>query len=111
MPDRPVTHEPHSFILVFRHDCGVKHVLSAMCDEGRCNREITDAKVGRNAAAGIEMINVPGLPLGVDFNWTHEEEVLFNMAHLKLASHEGRQKTVDHCRARLVELSQRRRFK
>lgn len=106
----PITHEPHSFILVFRHDCGQRHVLSSFCHEGRCKREITDLKVGRNAAAGIEMVNVPGLPLGADFNWTHEDEVLFHMACLKLALHEGRQKAVDTAREHLLRL-QRKKFK
>ena len=106
--ERPITHQPHSFVLVFRHDCGVRHILAALCDEGRCNREITDSKIPRYAAIGVEMLNVPGFPLGNGFYWTHEDETLFIMTALKLALHEGRQSSIHSLRAKLVELARTR---
>lgn len=100
----PITHEPHTFFLVFRHDAGVRYVWHSACEEGRCLREITLTNAPRYAAVGIELANVPG---SFDCRWTHEDEVLYHMAVLKRAQHEGRTRVVDHAREHLIRLSRK----
>lgn len=104
-PPPPITHEPHTFFLVFRHDAGVRLVWHSACEEGRCKLDLTLRNIERYAAVNVELANVPG---SHEFRWTHQDEVLYHMAVLKRALHEGRTALADSERATLIQLHRMR---
>lgn len=114
-PVPPITHEPHTVAVTFRHDCLNMVVAVAMCPEGRCvpahwpdnppwnGMSITE----RYRAAGLECNDYTPHP-SLNFWDDHTSEVLRTMCSLKLAQHEGRQKTIQWAQAKLVELAKLR---
>lgn len=111
----PVTHAPHTIAVTFRHDSLNMLVAVAICGEGKCPivahwpnnppwNGLTLAE--RYRAAGMECYDyTPSSDLQF---WDHQE-VHRLMAHLKLAQHEGRQKTIDWARGELVRIARTRR--
>lgn len=95
----PITHEPHTNCVIYKHDCVNVVVALSICDEGRCR---FNNFIERYTAAGMEAAHFPLSPK-LQF-WNHQD-VLRTMAYLKLATFEGRQKSIDWLRARLVGLA------
>ncbi len=95
----PITHEPHVNCVIYQHDSVNVVVALSVCDEGRC---VYNDFVQRYTAAGMNAVQYP--PHEDLWFWDHQD-ALRTMAYLKLAQHEGRQRSVDSMRARLVALA------